>query len=299
MVFRFVTSLFLKTRSLLGDGIRKLFSRSIDEDTLERLEEILYTADLGTKTTLELVEDIRSFYKKNSAVDGDAVLERIRQQLARSFEDLSPHISLTSRPTVILIVGVNGNGKTTTAAKLALHYKNQGKKVVLAAADTFRAAAVEQLTLWSQKIGVPLIKGAPDGDPAAVAHDALQSSLSGNADLLLIDTAGRLHTKLNLMKELEKIKRVLGKLSDRAPHEVLLVIDATIGQNAIEQARIFHRHTPLTGIILTKLDGTAKGGIVIAIQKELGIPVKFIGTGEGAEDLQPFDSTKFIAELLQ
>lgn len=297
MPLKFIKSLFLKTRSFLGDKIKKIFSKSINEDTLEELEQALYGADLGTKMSLEIVEEIQSKFKKTPEIEPEKILDFIKEKVKGNLKNQDPSIPLTHSPTVILVVGVNGNGKTTSSAKLAYYYKKQGKKVLLAAADTFRAAAIDQLQLWSEKIGVDLVKGQIGSDPAAIAFDSLSAAISRGFDVLIIDTAGRLQTKSHLMQELEKIKRVLGKQMESAPHETLLVIDATIGQNAIEQAKIFHAHTPLSGLILTKLDGTARGGVVVPIQQEIQIPIKFIGVGEGVEDLKPFDSNTFVDEL--
>lgn len=297
MPLKFIKSLFLKTRSFLGDKIKKIFSKSINEETLEELEQALYGADLGTKMSSEIVDEIQSKFKKTPEITPDKILEFIKNRVKENLKNQDPSINLTHSPTVILVVGVNGNGKTTSSAKLANYYKKQGKKVLLAAADTFRAAAIDQLQLWSDKIGVDLVKGQIGSDPAAIAFDSLSAAISRGFDVLIIDTAGRLQTKSHLMQELEKIKRVLGKQLDTAPHETLLVIDATIGQNAIEQAKIFNEHTPLSGLILTKLDGTARGGVVVPIQQEIQIPIKFIGVGEGVEDLKPFDSDTFVDEL--
>lgn len=281
----------------MGDRIRNLFSKSIDESTLENLEELLYSADLGTKVSLEIVQDIQERFKKQPKVDPEEMVSYIKTRVKSHLNEHSSAVNLVTPLTVFLIVGVNGNGKTTSTAKLANYYKKQGKKVLLAAADTFRAAAVDQIELWANKIGVDLIKAQLGSDPAAVAFDALTAAIARESDVLIIDTAGRLQTKTHLMQELEKIKRVLKKLCPKAPHETLLVIDATIGQNAIEQAKVFDEHTPLTGLILTKLDGSARGGVVIPIQKEIQIPIKFVGTGEGVEDLKPFNPDTFVEEL--
>ncbi len=297
MVINFIKSIFLKTRTFLGDKIKKIFSKPINEETLEELLQLFYGADLGTKVSQSLVQDIQNEFFRDPHVKADLVLDYIKQKLTADLSKHSSHIPLTHMPTVILVVGVNGNGKTTTTAKLAYLYKKQGKSVMLAAADTFRAAAIDQLKLWADKIGVDIIKGQIGSDPAAIAFDSLSAAISRKADVLIIDTAGRLQTKTHLMQELEKIRRVLKKQMPDAPHEVLLVIDATIGQNAIEQAKVFHEHTPLTGLILTKLDGTARGGVVIPIQNELHIPIKFIGVGEQMEDLKPFDPKTFVDEL--
>lgn len=297
MVVKFLKSLFLKTRSFLGDKIKKILSKSIDENTLDELEQALYSADLGSKISHQIVQEVQDKFRKNPKVEPDEIVEYIKDKLKEDLNKLSTTISLTNSPTVILVVGVNGNGKTTSVAKLAHNYKKMGKKVMVAAGDTFRAAAVEQLTLWAEKIGIDIVKGQLGSDPAAVAFDSLQAAIARNADILIIDTAGRLQTKAHLMQELEKIHRVLKKQLATAPHETLLVIDATIGQNAIEHAQIFNNHTPLTGLILTKMDGTAKGGVVVPIQQSLKIPIKFIGVGEGADDLKPFDPNQFVDEL--
>lgn len=297
MVVKFIKSIFLKTQSFLGDKIRKIFSKTIDEDTLEQLEHLLYTADLGTQVTQEIVSDVHKKFGGKSKIDPEAILGHIKSIIKSHLNEYSADMQVTASPTVMLIVGVNGNGKTTSTAKLANHYKKQGKKVLLAAGDTFRAAAVDQIELWAKKIGIEVVKAQLGSDPAAVAFDSLKAAQARGADLLIVDTAGRLQTKSHLMQELEKIRRVLQKQCPEAPHETLLVVDATIGQNAIDQARIFHEHTPLTGLILTKLDGTAKGGVIVPIQKELKIPIKFVGVGEKMEDLKPFDSNHFVDEL--
>lgn len=297
MALNFIKKIFLKTRSFLGDKIRSIFSKSIDEDTLEDLEQALYSADLGSKMAQELKEEIQTKFRKNPKVSPDEVLDTIKATLKKSLHEENPEIILNHLPTVILVVGVNGNGKTTSIAKLAHHFKKQGKKVMVAAADTFRAAAVDQLESWAKNADVEIVKAQIGSDPASVAYDSLSAAISRQIDVLLIDTAGRLQTKTDLMQELEKIRRVLSKQMDSAPHETLLVVDATIGQNAIEQARIFNQHTPLTGLILTKMDGTARGGVVVPIQKELQVPIKYIGVGESINDLKPFDPDTFVDEL--
>ncbi len=297
MVIQFIKKLFVKTRTFLGDKIKKILSKSIDENTLEELEQALYSSDLGSQMSTLLVKDIQERFRKNPKVSPEEILEYIKETLKKNLHEKNPAINLSSSPTVILIIGVNGNGKTTSIAKLAYLYKKQGKKVVIAAADTFRAAAIDQLQIWADQIGVEIVKAQIGSDPAAVAFDGLSAAIARKADLLLIDTAGRLQTKTDLMHELEKVGRVLKKLQNSAPHETLLVVDATVGQNAIEQARIFNEHTPLTGLILTKMDGTAKGGIVVPIQQELNIPIKFVGVGESLEDLKPFNADLFVDEL--
>lgn len=297
MVVKFIKSIFLKTQSFLGEKIRKIFSKTIDEETLEELEQLLYTTDLGSQVTQEIVSEVHKKFGGKSKVDPEEIIGYIKEIIKSHLNEFSAGISITSSPTVLLIVGVNGNGKTTSTAKIAYHFKNKGYKVLLAAGDTFRAAAVEQLELWAKKIGIDVVKAQLGSDPAAVAYDSLKAAEARGADLLIIDTAGRLQTKTHLMEELEKIRRVLQKQCPDAPHETLLVVDGTIGQNAIEQARIFHEHTPLTGLILTKLDGTAKGGVIVPIQKELKLPIKFVGVGEQMEDLKPFDPNHFVDEL--
>lgn len=297
MVLKFIKSAFLKTRSFLGDKIRKLFSKSINEETLEELEHILYSSDIGTEVTLKIVKDIQKQFGGKSNVNADDIVNNIKATVKSNLNDFNPEIKLQDGLTVILIVGVNGNGKTTTTAKLANYYHKIGKKVTLAAADTFRAAAIEQLEMWANKIGVELIKGQLGSDAASVAFDSLSAAIARNSDVLIIDTAGRLQTKTHLMQELEKIQRVLKKQLDSAPHETLLVVDGTIGQNAIEQAKIFNEYTPLSGLVLTKIDGTAKGGVVVPIQNQLKLPIKFVGVGEKVEDLKTFDADHFVDEL--
>lgn len=289
-----------KTGSLLGSKIRSLFSGQINEETLEKLEKIFYEADLGVQTSLELTEKVRALHKKNPKIDAEGLIAEIRQEILRMLPATpTPLAEGVDGPLIILIVGVNGNGKTTTVAKLAKRYHDSGKKVLLCAADTFRAAAVEQLETWSKRVGVEIVKGNPKSDPAAVVFDAVTAGKARGADVVLIDTAGRLHTKTHLMQELEKIRRSCRKIYPESPHETLLVLDATTGQNAIDQAKTFHQFTPITGLVLTKLDGTAKGGIVISIQRQLGLPVKFIGVGEGLEDFEPFDPERFVQTLLE
>lgn len=309
MVFQFLKSSYaavkqalVKTGSLLGNKLRGLFGKGINEDTFDQLEQLLYEADLGVKYAQELTGKVRERLKRNPNLDSNDLIEELRKDILQSLSPLSPEVHDIPSPPVpliILVVGVNGNGKTTSVAKLARRYQAEGKKVIVAAADTFRAAAIEQLELWAQRLNIDIVKGHPKSDPAAVAFDAVSAGKARGADIVIIDTAGRLHTKVPLMQELEKIRRSCRKTSVEAPHETLLVLDATTGQNAIDQAKTFHQFTPITGLILTKLDGTAKGGIVLAIQRELGIPVKFIGVGEGVDDLQPFDPQAFVNTLFE
>ncbi len=262
----------------------------------DELEAVLVTGDLGPRLAMRIVDDLKAQGRKLHGADIVQVArEHVRKILPAEVRPLTP---LEGRPKVVLIVGVNGTGKTTSTAKLAKLLHDQGSKVVLAAADTFRAAAVEQLEVWSQRLGIPMVKGPPNGDPAAVCFEAYDLACRTRADFLLCDTAGRLHTKHNLMEELKKVHRILGRKDETSPHEVILVVDATTGGNALQQAREFHKAIPLTGVIVTKLDGSGKGGILVAIQQELGIPTRYIGLGEKAEDFQCFDPEKFVTELL-
>lgn len=281
----------------LGQKIRALFKGNLNEEVLESLEELFYQADLGSDLSTELANKVRALSKKG--LKPDQILEEIQKDLVTQLEAVPQTQTLTDTPHIILIVGVNGNGKTTSIAKLAHHFQNEGKKVLIAAADTFRAAAIDQLERWTEKTGASLVKGKPGSDPAAVVFDAIEAAKSRGCDLVLIDTAGRLHTKTDLMHELQKIHRVTGKALPGAPHETLLVLDATIGQNGLEQASIFHQFTPLSGLILTKLDGTAKGGTAISIQKKLQLPIKYIGTGETMDAFEVFNPQSFIKSLFE
>jgi len=271
----------------------------IDEETLEDLEEILITADFGMKTTQELIGAIEARLSRGGA-DADALRDILRSEIEERLRQEAAPLAIESRaPFVLMVVGVNGVGKTTTIGKLAWQFAKEGKKVLLGAGDTFRAAAAEQLSVWGERAGVDVIRHDEGADPAAVAFDAAKAAVARKADILILDTAGRLHTKINLMEELKKIRRVLSREIPDAPHETLLVLDATTGQNALTQARLFKETVDVSGIALTKLDGTAKGGIVVAIGAELGLPVKFVGIGEGAEDLRPFDPEMFAEALFQ
>lgn len=285
-----------KTRKGFIEKISSIFSGSIDERTLEELEEALLLADVGPKATEELIQAIRDEFKKGDIKDLKTLLK------TKMLSILGNPLTLdlpSARPAVLLMVGVNGTGKTTTIGKLSHRFRTQGKKVIIAASDTFRAAAIEQLEIWAKRTEAQLIKHQMGSDPAAVAFDAIQSARARNVDIVIIDTAGRLHTKSPLMEELKKIKRVIQKAIPEAPHETLLVLDATTGQNAMNQARLFNEAIGVTGIVLTKLDGTSKGGIVFAIKKELNIPVKLIGTGEGVEDLADFSPEEFVKAFLE
>ena len=292
MVLGILKKSFGKVRS----GIGRIFSKPIDEEALEELEELFYQADLGVETSLELVEQVRKSMRKG--LPTSEILTNIQSRLQELLDEHSRELKKApSGPTVTLVLGVNGHGKTTSIAKLAHHFQKRGERVLLAASDTFRAAAIDQLQMWADRLDLPLVKHQMGSDPAAVAFDAVSAGVARGADRVLIDTAGRLHTKEDLMRELEKIQRVCQKVVPESPHETLLVMDATTGQNGLEQALVFHKYTPLTGVILTKMDGTARGGVVVPIQRKLGIPVKFIGVGEGSSDLQPFDSKEFVSAL--
>jgi fused signal recognition particle receptor len=263
--------------------LQRFTKPDIDWDDLEAS---LISGDLGPRLALQIVTDLKS---KQRTLHGADIVQVAREHVRKI---------LPGKPKVLLIVGVNGTGKTTSTAKLANLLHQRGHKIVLAAADTFRAAAVEQLTVWSERLQIPLVKGPPNCDPAAVCFDGYEKAVKTQADFLICDTAGRLHTKHNLMEELKKIHRILGRKDTSSPHEVLLVCDATTGGNALQQAREFHKAIPLTGVIVTKLDGSGKGGVLVPIQQELGVPTRFIGLGEKAEDFQPFDSKRFVEELL-
>jgi fused signal recognition particle receptor len=264
--------------------------------TLEELEAALLSADFGTAMTSQIVDAVKKAYETQGR-SGPAIFEVAQREVENCLAAGQAHLRQEAGLTVVSIVGVNGTGKTTTAAKLAHLLQSQKSSVVLAACDTFRAAAVEQLKLWGQRLNVPVVSGAPNADPAAVAHDAIAAAQARQARYLLVDTAGRLHTKHNLMQELLKVHRVMDKKLPGAPHETLLVLDATTGMNALNQAREFHRAVTLTGLVVTKLDGTSKGGVVVAIQRELGLPIKFVGLGEQPDDLQPFDAKQFSQAL--
>jgi len=287
-----------KTRQGFVEKVESIFTgRKIDEATLEELEELLIISDVGTKATSEITSVIREKAQKGEANDAFSVRELLKREMTDILGNAQPIIPFGEKPFVILAIGVNGVGKTTTIGKLASRFHDQGLTVLLAAGDTFRAAGIEQLEIWANRADSQLVKHQSGSDPAAVAYDAVAAAKSRGIDVVIIDTAGRLHTKSNLMEELKKVKRAVGKALPEAPQETLLVVDATTGQNAIRQAELFNEAVGLTGIALTKLDGTAKGGIVFAIKKGLGIPVRLIGVGEGIEDLRDFDPKEFVEAL--
>lgn len=286
-----------KTRKGLIEKVESIFSgRKIDFETLEELEEALLSADLGVKATTEIIDLLKEKTKKGEIRDISNIREYLKLEMSAMLGDAQP-LLIDKKPFVILAIGVNGVGKTTTIGKLAARFIGEGKSVILAAADTFRAAAIEQLEIWARRTGAQIVKHQSGSDPAAVAFDAIEAAKARDIGVVIVDTAGRLHTKSPLMEELKKIRRVIEKGLASAPHEVLLVVDATTGQNALRQAEMFNNAIGVTGIALTKLDGTAKGGIIFAIRKELGIPVRFIGIGEGVEDLRDFEPKEFVEAL--
>ncbi len=294
-----------KTRSSIFGKLNRIMRGKdhVDDEVLDDLEELLVTSDVGVKTTVDIIHRVEARVERDKYVSNKDLQALIRDEIAGLLLESAPErpadfdAALPNHPHVIMIVGVNGVGKTTTIGKIAARYQKAGRSVLLGAADTFRAAAIEQLEVWADRAGVDLVKQKHGSDPAAVAFDTLASATSRNADVVIIDTAGRLHTKGGLMDELSKIKRVMDRQVEGAPHEVLLVLDASTGQNAIRQAQEFTRSVDVTGLILTKLDGTAKGGIVIGISNEFGIPVKYIGVGEKIDDLQVFDRSRFVDAL--
>lgn len=290
-----------KTRNNILGGVDQVLSSftKIDEDFYEELEEALIVADLGVNTAMTIIEDLREKVKENKIKDTASVRELLMEELKELMKNEGNLYEFTERKSVVLVIGVNGVGKTTTIGKLANQYKQKGKKVILAAADTFRAAAIDQLAEWSNRAGVELISQQENSDPGAVVFDAVQAAKAREADLLICDTAGRLHNKKNLMEELRKIFKIINREYPEAHKEVLLVLDSTTGQNALQQAKQFKDIADITGIVLTKLDGTAKGGIAVAIQTELNIPVKYIGVGEGIDDMQQFDSEEFVSALFE
>ena len=289
-----------KTKESMISGMQRVVNSftKIDEDLFEQLEETMIMSDMGVETSVEICEKLRKRVKERGVTDPGKIMELIQEIISEMMgEDVA--LDLSTTPSIILVIGVNGAGKTTTIGKLCHQYKQQGKKVLVAAADTFRAAAIDQLEVWTRRAGVDLVKHAEGSDPAAVVFDAVTAAKARKTDVLICDTAGRLHNKKNLMEELRKINRIISQQAEGCAVETLLVLDATTGQNAVNQARLFNEVADITGIVLTKLDGTAKGGIVISIKNELGIPVKLIGVGEQIDDLQPFDSRSFVTALFE
>jgi fused signal recognition particle receptor len=289
-----------RSRQLLDDGLGAVLSvgRPVDESMLEELEEVLVAADLGVETAGAFVSRVRDGVKRGRVSSTADVRELLRQFLAETLDSAAGPLRLDGRPAVVLVLGVNGAGKTTTIGKLAASLRGEGKTVMIAAADTFRAAAIEQVEEWGRRAGVEVVRQAAGADPAAVVFDAVKAATARGVDVLLVDTAGRLHTKANLMDELIKLKRVVSRQVPGAPHESLMVLEAPTGQNGLAQARLFHEAIGLTGLVLTKLDGTAKGGIAVRIHQELGLPIKLVGLGEKLDDLQPFDAAAFAAGLV-
>ena len=288
-----------KTQNNLSSELKRIISRSpkLTDDDVEDLEAVLLSSDMGFTVTLQIIEAVRKEYESSSGQTGN-ILEIAKSIVEKNLSHTDNNLIKNDNDlTVISLVGVNGAGKTTTAGKLAHYIKDSGRRPMLAACDTFRAAAIEQLNLWGSRLDIPVISSEYGADPASVAHDAMNSSLSKEVDYLLIDTAGRLHTKHNLMRELEKLHRVISTKCEGAPHETLLVVDASIGSNALTQAREFNKSVPLTGLVISKLDGTSKGGMVVAIQNELKLPVKFVGLGEKPEDLQKFEPSEYARAL--
>lgn len=288
-----------KTSASVTEKVNEVFSVfvRVDEELFENLEEALIMADMGVETSMYIIEELRKRVKLKHITDGNAVKEELKSVIAESLTEQECAMELSKKPAVILVIGVNGVGKTTSIGKLAAHYKEAGKEVLLAAADTFRAAAIEQLDIWAKRCGCDIIKHQENSDPAAVVFDACAAAKARGADILICDTAGRLHNKKNLMAELEKINRVIDRELPDSSRETLLVLDATTGQNAVSQAKLFGEAAHITGIVLTKLDGTAKGGIIVSISKEQEIPVKFVGVGEGIDDLQEFNPDTFAKAL--
>jgi fused signal recognition particle receptor len=298
--FRRLRENMAKTREALGAELQATVFQSLDDESFERLEEALIYADVGAPTTAAIVERLEREAEEGTLADGADLGRRLQELLAETARVDGDTIPLTEHPTVILVTGVNGSGKTTTIGKIAWHLQQElGRSVLLAAADTFRAAAAEQLTLWAERAGCEIVRGEPGSDPGAVAFDAIEAARARGTDVVIVDTAGRLHTQQHLMDELRKVRNVIDRQAPGAPHETLLTIDATTGQNGLRQALLFREAVDVTGIVLTKLDGTAKGGIALAIAQELGVPVKLIGIGEALEDLRPFDPDDFARAILE
>jgi fused signal recognition particle receptor len=288
-----------KTRKGITERIDQVLVSfgKVDEELFEELEEVLVTADLGVDTAMKIMDDTRQKVKERKITDPMEIKELIKEALVEILGEETQNLDIEPSPAVIMVIGVNGVGKTTSIGKISYNLKSQGKKVMLAAADTFRAAAIDQLEIWAKRAGVDIIRQQEGSDPAAVVYDAIQAAKARKVDVLICDTAGRLHTKKNLMEELRKVSRIIDREMPGAKRENLLVLDATTGQNAVSQARTFSEVTDISGIVLTKLDGTAKGGIIIAIRSELGLPVKLVGVGEQMDDLQPFNAKEFVEAL--
>lgn len=297
-IFQKIRDGLKKTRDSLMKGMRRMLGTftKIDEDLFEQLEETMIMGDMGAETAVQICDRLRSMVKERGITDPKDIMGLI-QEIAADMMGEDEGLDLSTKPSVILVIGVNGAGKTTTIGKMCHQFRNEGKRVLVAAADTFRAAAIDQLAVWTDRAGAELVRHAEGSDPAAVVFDAITAAKARGCDVVVCDTAGRLHNKKNLMQELAKINRIIDREAEGCAKECLLVLDATTGQNAVSQARLFQEVAPITGIVLTKLDGTAKGGIVISIRNELGIPVKLIGVGEGIDDLQPFDAKSFIDAL--
>lgn len=290
-----------KTRQGLVENLDTLFSggNRIGEDIIDELEEVLITSDLGVRTVARLLEGLQGGTRARQCDSAEEMQQFLQEEILEILRTAERPLHVDQKPFVFMVVGVNGVGKTSTIGKLAYHFRDQTERVLFAAADTFRAAAVEQLEIWAHRVGAEVVKHQQGSDPSAVAYDAIHAARARAADLLFIDTAGRLHTQVNLMEELKKIKRIVNREMPDAPQEVLLVLDATTGQNAISQAGLFHEALGITGLALTKLDGTAKGGIIVSISHDLGIPIRYVGVGEDLDDLQPFDAEQFVRALFQ
>ena len=294
---RWKAGLSKTSKAAFGQMASILGASEINNETWDALEALLVQADLGIDTTTSILDSLKRFTRTEGLIRASELFSALKQEL-RSRLETPPELKFESKPIIILVVGVNGSGKTTTIAKLASRFHREGKKILLGAADTFRAAAMDQLQIWGDRLKVEVIVGAPESDPGAVAYNAVQAGVARGADIVMIDTAGRLHTRFNLMEELKKVNRVVGKALEGAPHEVWLVLDATTGQNALQQARVFKDTVNVTGVILSKLDSSARGGMAFAIQRELGMPILFAGLGENAEDLMPFDPDAFVDGIL-
>ncbi len=294
---RWKDGLSRSSKAAFGQIASLLGASEITEETWDDLEALLIQADMGIETAASVLDSLKRTKRTEGLLRANELLSALRQELRTRLES-PPVLSLHHKPSIILVVGVNGSGKTTTIAKLASRFHSEGRKILLGAADTFRAAAVDQLQVWGDRLKVEVIAGAPESDPGAVAFNAVQAGVARSVDIVMIDTAGRLHTRFNLMEELKKVNRVVGKALEGAPHEVWLVLDATTGQNALQQARAFKEAVHVTGVILSKLDSSARGGMAFAIQRELGLPILFAGLGEKPEDLQPFDPDAFVDGIL-